>query len=232
MFLWNKKKDYKSKVDGGITNNNLEDKKKESKPKIGGDIASYNLEDWWLNDLTEEERKTVKEIFLPFGSDNTIDEGKVYPQSISDKVRFLGNLAHWFQKPEYYTIAKKILNEAEKYIDEVDSILTLHFYYLNCLEVHYRNRNEDKDALDLAIEYCKKQISISKETKKAFKEQEPHEDLPLHTGYKQLAIIYEKQGNIEEALKITKEALKERWNKEDCIKRIARLKKKLLKDKK
>jgi len=51
--------------------------------------------------------------------------------------------------------------------------------------------------------------------------------LPTHIGYKQLAIIYEKQKKFDEALKITKKALAEGWNIEDCNNRIEKLNKKI-----
>ena len=209
----------------------LKTKKKDSKQAVGGEIAYYNLEDWWLNILTEEERKTIKKTYVPIeGSERAqgIDEGKISLSS-SSKISFFMTLSSWFIKPEYYTIAKKILSEAEKYVHETDDSIGLHFHYLSCIEIHYRNRNEDEEALNLAIEYCKKQISNSSKAKKAFKKLYPNADLPTHTGYRQLAIIYEKQGDIQEAIRITEAAIKEGWNKDDGIKRITRLKKKLTK---
>ncbi|MCU8010276.1 hypothetical protein L5M11_22580 [Shewanella sp. SM87] len=55
--------------------------------------------------------------------------------------------------------------------------------------------------------------------------------LPSHTGYKQLAIILEKEGNIEGALKLSKQALKQGWT-DNYEKRIDKLNQKLAKQKK
>ena len=52
--------------------------------------------------------------------------------------------------------------------------------------------------------------------------------LPSHTGYKQLAIILEKEGDIKGAIKLSKQALKQGWT-DDYEKRIERLSKKLAK---
>jgi hypothetical protein len=50
--------------------------------------------------------------------------------------------------------------------------------------------------------------------------------LPSHTGYKQLAIILEKEGDIKGAIKLSKQALEQGWT-DDYKKRIERLNKKL-----
>lgn len=55
--------------------------------------------------------------------------------------------------------------------------------------------------------------------------------LPSHTGYKELAIILEKEGNIEGALKLSKQALKQGWT-DNYEKRIDKLNQKLAKQKK
>lgn len=205
--------------------------KKKVRNRIGGYIAYHKLEFWWLNDFSEEERRIIKKVYSPLGSNKSVDEGYITSSSQS-KPMFLATLATWFKKPEYYIIGKKMLIESEKYIEEINDILDLHFYYLTCIEVFYRNRNEDENALNLAIKACKKQIEINKKVKSAFLKDYPENDLPHHTGYKQLAIIYEKQGDIDKALEITKESLANGWNIEDCNSRIMRLEKKLLKMKK
>lgn len=202
--------------------------KKNKKQKIGGEIAYYKLEQWWLNEFSSEERKIIRNIFKPLSTgseEHFIDKGTITFISQS-KVAFLSNLLSWFTKKEYYCIAKKIISEAEKNIDFNTDILDKHFFYLNCIKAFYSNRENYKDALDLAIDYCKKQISISKKAKEAFLREYSDSQLPIHTGFKQLAIIYEKDKKYDEALIITKQALLEGWNN-DSEKRIERLEKKL-----
>ena len=95
------------------------------------------------------------------------------------------------------------------------------------IKFYYANR-EKENHFDLAIEYCQKQIHISKQVKKAWLIKNFNDpQLPGHFGFKQLAIIYEKQGEYEEALELTKRCLEEGWNNKDSKKRIDRLEKKL-----
>ena len=49
---------------------------------------------------------------------------------------------------------------------------------------------------------------------------------PRHHGYQQLAIILQKEGDFEEAIRICEKGLEEGWNN-DFAKRMERLKKKL-----
>lgn len=50
------------------------------------------------------------------------------------------------------------------------------------IKVHYRNRDNEPDALGQAIEYCKKQIAISNKSKIAFLKDKDFGFLPSHTG--------------------------------------------------
>ncbi len=197
-----------------------------NRKKVGGDIAYYGLTDWWLNELTKDERNIIRNTYKPLGTTNLIDEGSISFSSQS-KLSFLGTLSEWFKKNEYFYIGNKIYIEGEKHIDETPDILDKHFFFLNGIRLYYANRDLHPMALEKAIECCKLQISISEKAKKAFLKEYKNENLPQHTGYKQLAIIYEKQANFNEALKISKQALSEGWNVDDCKKRIEKLEKKI-----
>jgi len=65
------------------------------------------------------------------------------------------------------------------------------------------------------------------EAARAFREKYPGE-LPAHVGYQQLAIIREKQGDIDGAINISQKASEEGWAG-DWENRIERCKKKLAK---
>ena len=125
---------------------------------------------------------------------------------------------------------KKILEKAETFVDKTDDILDVHFFYQNKIQVYYRNRDIDSNALDLAIQACKQQMSISKQAAKAFKK-EFEGNLPEHVGYKQLAIIRDKQKDYESVIPISKQAKSEGWNG-DWDKRIEKAMQKLEKSKK
>jgi hypothetical protein len=110
---------------------------------------------------------------------------------------------------------------------------------------------EKEEIMDFVIMCCKKQIELSEKAAISFRTEDRnynempedmkpyfYEDhlkelerikiapLPSHVGYKQLAIIEEKRGNYEEAIRISMEANKTGWN-DDWQGRIERLKKRI-----
>lgn len=210
------------------------------KNKVGGNIAYYNLTDWWLSDFTEDERNMIREKYKPVGcgKDYCIDKGVLEPiYNTCSQYNFLNNIYIWFAYEQdynlYIKVSIKIYNKMQEYnptnYNDKSDIIGRNIYYLEQIKFHYANRQKDNH-LELAIEYCKKQIDISKEVKQAWFIQNGHAlHLPSHIGFKQLAIIYEKQGKYKEALDITKEALLEGWNN-DSQKRIDRLEKKINKN--
>lgn len=198
----------------------------KKQPKVGGEIKYYNLTEWWLNELSQEERNIIRNMYKPLISTTLIDEGDISYSSAS-VVSFLGTLSCWFKDKENYPIGKKIYLKGEKYLTNNTNILDKHFFYLSGIRLFYSNRNNDPMALDKAVFCCQNQIAISNEAKREFLKEYNEDSLPSHTGYKQLAIIYEKEKHFADALKITEQALAEGWNTEDCISRIEKLKKKL-----
>lgn len=93
-------------------------------------------------------------------------------------------------------------------------------------------------AVEKGIKICQEMIEISGEVKAAFEEQERNQakaskmrgarnyvsrGLPNHLGFKQLAIILERRGEFEEAIKVAKQAQSQGW-KGDWEKRVARRK--------
>ena len=74
--------------------------KRNTKNKVAGDIAYYDLIEWWLGELTEEERNIIRNTFKPIMRERLIDEGNIESSSQS-KLAFLGTLAEWFKKKEF-----------------------------------------------------------------------------------------------------------------------------------
>jgi hypothetical protein len=120
-----------------------------------------------------------------------------------------------------YQKLKQQLEEEEKHIRNSKDIIDIHFFYQNKIEIHYKYRDYDQDALQNAIYACKQQINISSKAKIAFLRSYPQSPLPSHVGYKQLAIIEEKRKNYLEAMIISRDALLEGWDG-DWEKRIKR----------
>ncbi len=195
------------------------------KKKPGGQLNYYGLWDWWIGNFNEKERELIISTFQPLGgSGNELIEGEIYSSSGSAK-SLLSSLAGWFKKEEQRTIAYRIIEKAEE-VAEKASVIDKHFLYQTKIEIYYRFRDIDDFAMAKAIEGCEQQINIAQEVSEAFKKKYPEETLPSHVGYKQFAIIREKEGNMADAIKLSKQALEQGWNG-DWEKRIDKLNKKL-----
>jgi hypothetical protein len=211
------------------------------KPKeVKGLIGAWGLSDWWLNEFTTDEQnyivdKLVKNDMFQRGNiltegDYYYDDSELHKQKAS-LFRTLGGYATNFQKPETRHIAYKFIEKAERLISENSDVVDLHYYYHNKIGIYYRNRNEDNDALNKAIDACEHQIKIAFEAKKEIHKRDIQEtgvtryDIH-HRGFTQLRIIEEKQGNYLKAIELAKEAMKQGWAG-DWEKDIERLQKKL-----
>ncbi len=220
--------------------------------QIGGDIAYYGLTDWWLSSFTEEERSYIEKAFQPVSTgaggvqqESRLTTGQTLSTSQS-ATGFLWGLASWFDKPDDRYIGLRILEHAEETMgslselaleegegsldrnDKGTNILDAHFLYLGMIKIHYKQRDNIPGALEEAIQACEKQIAIAPQAARAFREeyrnsQQPN--IPEHTGYKQLAIIRDKQSDYEAAIQLCEEAKAQGWAG-DWDKRIARYRKK------
>ncbi len=212
------------------------------KQKIAGFFKYYGLSDWWLTSFSNQEKKLIISVISAYrslSSDvSSLTKGEYlgsappplsFTSSNSNMSTFLCGLAHWFKKPETYQIAKRLIEKAEEYVAEIKSVSDLHFYYLSKIEIYYRNRETESDALEKAITACEQQIAISEKVAKVMKKENENTSrpgLPMHTGFQQLAIIREKQKDYEAIIRISEQALKEGWGG-DWERRIEKAKKKL-----
>jgi tetratricopeptide (TPR) repeat protein len=120
-------------------------------------------------------------------------------------------------------------------------ILDRHFKLLEQLQNTYTPASEK--AVEKSIGICQELIDISEKAraewlrtmtagaenrKKMGLGDGKVGDLPYHPGYKQLAIIYEKRGEFDEAIKVARQAQSQGWNG-DWEKRIARCESKIAK---
>ncbi len=95
----------------------------------------------------------------------------------------------------------------------------------NKIEGLYKKRDDAPAALDVALSACYEQIKRSASYRSALKSCCAG-ILPIHLGYRQLAIVREKQGRFTEALELSQRAHAEGWQG-DWDRRINRLQKKL-----
>lgn len=195
-------------------------------PSVAGEIACYGLAEWWLNAFSDQDRALVRRTFKPLGSlpSYAIDKGESKGCNRSDAAGFLGGLASWFKDRKYDRVQFTILSEAER---RSCSTLDRHFVYSSFVEYWYRLRDEREEARDNTIQYCERQIDLSKDAANAWRKAHGP-PLPSHVGFKQLTIIREKDGNYANAIQLCQQAKKDGWAG-DWDKRIARLEGKLAK---
>jgi len=179
------------------------------KPEIKGEIGFFGLEDWWLNDLSENERQRIQERFKPLGSSSvTLTSGNIV-SSGETVVAFLGTLAGWFSKSEDCHIAYKILSKAKTLVNANTQVLDAHFLYQSMIEIFYKNRSSP-DGLGNAIDACRLQISVAPLAAAAFRK-EYLTPLPSHKGFEQLAIILESQQRFDETIELCDQAKNAGW---------------------
>lgn len=196
--------------------------------KIGGDIGFYGLADWWLATFTEDERGYMEGVYQPMGASigggrsATLTSGHIL-STTQTASGFLGTFAGWFNKPNDRHLAYRILDKAEQV---PGNTLDRHFLYHQMIKTYYPDRDKVPGSLDKAIAACDKQIASAPESAAAFRNEYRDDPLPAHTGYEQLAIIRDKQGDYTEAIRLCQQAKSQKWAG-DWDKRIARYQKKL-----
>jgi len=183
------------------------------------ELKYYKIDEEWNSIFSIDEKETIIQVFQPLGFNKEENTNRVITESSASLIAFLSNLLGWFKKPQYYVIGKKIITLCEKHIDSINSILDLHFYYQNKIQFYYANRTEVNEALNYAIESCDEQIRIATKSATGFKKEWKSSDLPNHIGYKQLAIILEKQKKWDQLIMLCEKAKDQGW-KGDWIERI------------
>ncbi len=198
------------------------------KRRTKGLIGYFKLEAWWESTFSAQEKEYIQKKYKPLGSSaSELTESNIMETSQS-VTKFLTTLASWFHSPDDLPIAQKIMKKAEEIsMQGCKSVSDAHFMYMEKIKVYYKQRDTNPKALDLAIEACKQQICIAPKAARSFK-RAWGEPLPSHTGFEQLAIIYDKQKRYEEAIDVCRQAALQGWAG-TWEKRIERYEKKLKK---
>ncbi|EMK6579009.1 hypothetical protein V9K10_003629 [Vibrio cholerae] len=194
----------------------------KKKTKINGMIKYLKLEDWWLNELNDEERRIILSTYSPIGSESSIIDGEIC-RSNQTPLHFFWGLIGWFNKPDLRHVAYKLIAKAETLINEQSEPLDIHFLYGAKLDVCYRDRDLRPNCLELAIQACEQQIENAPFAATVFIEKHGG-NLPAHKGYRQLAIVLEKQKRYGEVVSLCEKAKSQGWAG-DWDKRIDRCKK-------
>ncbi|MCC6368181.1 MAG: hypothetical protein IT165_32045 [Bryobacterales bacterium] len=198
-----------------------------------GLIGLFGLTDWWSSFFTPAERDRIEVEYtrgrLTTGSTNLhpLTSGKVLHTSITST-----RLLHEIGCAAYGTVREKALGVFDKAEKDGQSklrlnptyVLDLHFLYHSMIQLNYRDREKFPDALQLAVDAYRKQISIAPRAAEVFKREWRLVPLPL--GFWQLAVILEKRRNYAEAVELAMQALQQGWDG-DWEKRIARCKRRM-----
>ena len=191
--------------------------------KVEGLIKFYNLQEWWFESFDENERNSIADNYITFGtsqSERPLTNGK--QNDIRPDFIFLVSLSQFFNTKSHFKISYPMIKEAELRFNGNANVLDLHFYFGDLLSFYYKFRDANLKFYENAKDYAIKQINIANESKNAF--QEKYESLPTHLGYKQLCIILEKERKFMDAILLAEQAKNEGWNG-DWEKRIEKLKK-------
>ncbi len=215
---------------------------KKKPAKQGGLIAGLGLWEWWHSAFTNDERKYIEQKYDPDG-DKGLTRGNA--GAAHQPAGFLVILSSWFTRSDERHLATRMLEKADSIVG--DDILGRHAVYSQMIDAYYAQRTTQSGALDAAIAACERQIAIAPEVWRRMvsdaeerarklsefwgEKREVVFQPPSHRGFQQLAIIREKQGNLEEALRLSREAQNQGWmdGKQDWSKRIARLEGKIAK---
>lgn len=147
-------------------------------------------------------------------------------------------------------VARRIYEAIYKAYFEHEDWVNAHFSLSRLLELYYRDRDQANN-YEVSKQICAQMISIEskvrdhmvsdhrylvesikeRNTKFGLHQKEPAFSFPAHAGYRQLCIIFEKEGRFEDARQLCFDAKLNGWNG-DWDNRIERLTKKLEKDSK
>ena len=189
-------------------------------PPVQGLIAHFNLADWWLSAFSAEERDWIESEH----SKGTLTIGQANPRPLTTGTFVQMNpavtmhsltstrLLHEIACAVYRRSREKALGVFHKAEEDGLSklhlhpkyIVDLHFVYHSMIELNYRDREQFRDALEIAVGACRKQIALAPRAAEVFKRE--WKLIPRPVGFWQLAVILEKQGDYNEAIALATQA--------------------------
>lgn len=196
--------------------------------KNKGLIGYFGLYDWWINSFTSSERGYIMYLYdnMPILGDRTpLVSGSLYKTS-QTPINFIHNLLALPDPKNDISLIERIIKKGEEIGETGRHIIDLHLFYSTCGTIYYKLRDLDESYYEKAKEFFLKQISINETVFKAMKKEFGTERVPSHKGFKQMAIIYEKEKRFTDAINLCNAALKTGW-RGDWIARIEKLEAKL-----
>jgi tetratricopeptide (TPR) repeat protein len=206
-----------------------------------GILHLYGLTDWWNINFSEKEKIILSENYtIKYDPNylgihdldiNILTESNIVVFNLDDDftkinfkqkaffiqqssvISFLMELAccvNWSNGSSAYD---KIYNKIEDLIENVElPILDIHFFYMNQIGRYFSGRDLNSKNYEKLIHYCKKQVEIAPKAAAAFSKIGSDGFIPSHTGFKRLAIIFEKEKKYQEAIFYCQQALTQGWN--------------------
>jgi hypothetical protein len=196
-----------------------------------GLIQYYGLQQWWVGELTPEERASLEEVFHPLGDSNPrpLTEGSIerVGGDTATASGFLSALIGWVPAvPERALLRRKLRLKLAELTEAETNVIARHFSLQVLIGQCYRDRDSDPGCRDAAIQACREQIGLAPAVAAAMKASLFRTGLPRHVGFQQLAVILEKDREFEGAIALCKQARDAGWNG-DWEKRIARCERRL-----
>jgi hypothetical protein len=188
-------------------------------------LECFNLTQWWAEELSNVERKTIANVTDYFG------ENVFGVESFDNRtvLEFMGKIASYLKKPENVELSIKLIEKAESLVNASDRVLDIHFLLQGKIEICYCYRNVIINGLEKTIACCKQQIEFAPRAAIEFKKDLDDYALPEHTGYIRLAMIFEKNKEFDKAINICEKGVLQGWSgdlekrKERCIKKKYKL---------
>lgn len=188
-------------------------------PAVASLAAAPEEDGWWERSLSWEERNLIEDAFKPMG--NITARSMVE----SSSPQGIGNLIGHLKKEDIRHLGYLLIARGDELVHEQTPVMERHFFFAQAGGFYYRWRDHDSFALERAIDYFERQIAIAPEAAAKFLEPENLDFIPAHAGYRQLRIIFEKQGQFGKARDLCLKAKTQGWA-DDWDKHIARIDKK------
>lgn len=188
--------------------------------EVGGELGYFDHAKWWFSTFNQKERDYIERAYQPSRFQLEIGEEELEDRPLTKGViletdqtaaGFLLGLGRFLYQPEDYHVLKRILGKAEEMARKENDVQQLYDIYESMIQMHYVNREAQPKALDEVIQACEKQIALAAQAAKQFKKENPGRPLPEHSGYSYLTTIRNRQGHMDETIRLAKQARKEGW---------------------
>lgn len=171
------------------------------KKEVKGLIGYCGLSSYWNSFSKQEQRLCIKAWELGLGTtkESLLEHNTTYA-SIT-KSSLLSSIGSNLISIKEFELANKLLSESLRISEDA---IDTHFILNSLINLTYLLRDNSEE-LDKCIHFCKMDIKLLPDFLHAW--QQKWTNIPRIPSFERLAIIYEKQGNINEAIKVCEIAI-------------------------